>query len=69
MSGDNSLAASYGMTLRLMRGALTLVPQPLMAATSAYVGFIGSAADLVAHPFRQVATGIAKGVNWRHEGS
>ncbi len=54
MASDNSMVASYGMTLRSMRGALTLVPQPLLSATSAYVGFIGGAADLVAHPFRRV---------------
>jgi len=48
MASDNSMVASYGMTLRSMRGALTLVPQPLLSATSAYVGFIGGAADLVA---------------------
>ena len=59
MASDNSLVASYGMTLRLMRGALTLVPQPLLLATSAYVGLIGGAADLVAHPFRRVITGVA----------
>ena len=58
MASDNSLVASYGMTLRLMRGAMTLVPQPLLSATSAYVGFIGGAADLVAHPFRRVTATV-----------
>ncbi len=69
MASDNSMVASYGMTLRLMRGALTLVPQPLLSATSAYVGFIGGAADLVAHPFRRVTANahVSRGTGLHRE--